>query len=243
MPRRVIEKEELATITLWDLPMMAEGDEEPIEISPRQAPMPTAEDLQKIQDQVYAEAHAQATEKGYAEGLKKGIAEGREQGRAEGVEQGRQQAYDETVATMQAQGERLRELMQSLTEPFAELDQQVEEQLVMLASLMAKHIVRRELRTDPAQVIATVKQAVAALPIATRNIQVLMHPEDAQLVRESMSLDQSSGEERRWYIVEDPTVTRGGCNIETEHSRIDVTVESRLGAIIAQVLGGEREGD
>jgi len=44
-------------------------------------------------------------------------------------------------------------------------------------------------------------------------------------------------------VVEDPALTPGGCNIETEHSRIDATVESRLAAVIAQVMGGERSAD
>jgi len=51
------------------------------------------------------------------------------------------------------------------------------------------------------------------------------------------------GEELRWRIVEEPTLTRGGCRVESEDSRIDATVEARLGALIARALGGEREED
>jgi flagellar assembly protein FliH len=108
---------------------------------------------------------------------------------------------------------------------------------------VAKHLVRRELRTDPGQVVAAVRQAVSILPINTRNIRVYLHPEDAALVKQSLSVTEETGEEQRWKIVEDPALTRGGCNVESELSRIDATVETRLAALIAQALGGERESD
>ncbi|RMG30702.1 MAG: flagellar assembly protein FliH, partial [Gammaproteobacteria bacterium] len=49
--------------------------------------------------------------------------------------------------------------------------------------------------------------------------------------------------ERDWKLVEDPTLSRGGCRVETESSRIDATVEQRLHAVLARFLGGERQGD
>jgi flagellar assembly protein FliH len=53
----------------------------------------------------------------------------------------------------------------------------------------------------------------------------------------------SEGEESAWQIVEDPTVTRGGCRVATETSEVDATVEARVAAVVARVLGEEREGE
>jgi flagellar assembly protein FliH len=44
-------------------------------------------------------------------------------------------------------------------------------------------------------------------------------------------------------IVADPLQTRGGCRVLTDTSQIDASVEARLNAVIAHVLGGERSSD
>ncbi len=49
--------------------------------------------------------------------------------------------------------------------------------------------------------------------------------------------------EQAMQIVEDPVQNRGGCRVFTDTSQIDSTVESRLNAVIAKVLGGQRSSD
>jgi len=66
---------------------------------------------------------------------------------------------------------------------------------------------------------------------------VHLHPEDASIVRERLA---EPSNERAWKIVEDPTMSRGGCVVKTETSRIDARLESRINTIIANVLGDER---
>ena len=46
-----------------------------------------------------------------------------------------------------------------------------------------------------------------------------------------------------WRVEADPLISRGGCIVETETSRIDATVESRIAAIASKMFGGERESD
>lgn len=171
---------------------------------------------------------------------------------AQHVERIQKQAYDEgfargqadgLAAAQQATGERLQRLQQildALGTPLKELDERVEQELVTLALSIARLIVRREIRTDPAQVIAAVREAMAALPAAARKVRLHLHPEDAALVREQL---RPSEEGHGWHLVEDPSISRGGCKILTETSQIDATVESRLTAIVAEVLGGERADD
>jgi flagellar assembly protein FliH len=101
-------------------------------------------------------------------------------------------------------------------------------------------LVRRELQTDPGQVIGVVREALAALPLAARNVRLAVHPEDAVMIRDGLSLHEGNHDIR---IVEDPVQSRGGCRILTENSQIDATVESRLNAVIANVLGGQRSSD
>jgi flagellar assembly protein FliH len=161
-----------------------------------------------------AEAHKEAFEQG--------LAEGREAGRAE----------------IRAQVDRLAGMFYDLARPFEELDAEVERELLTLAMALARQIVRRELKTDPTQIIGIIREAIAVLPVAAREVRVHLHPEDAAVVREHLAPTES---ERAWAIVEDPVMARGGCQITSATSRIDARLESRVGAILSELLGNERQ--
>ncbi len=154
----------------------------------------------------------------------------------EGFSQGRQEGR----AQMLTQAERFAKLISLLNEPLTDLDHQVEQELVQLAVVIARTLVRRELRTDPGMVVAVVREAVSALPVSARHVGVHLHPEDAALVRSALALPEG---ERAWRIIEDPVLTRGDCKVLTENSHIDASVEARLTSIVTAILGGERRDD
>lgn len=170
----------------------------------------TAGRLEALQKDAYDEAY----KKGHAEGIKAGEAAARER------------------------VERFDELLRALARPFDELDDTIEKQLVELAVTMVRQLFRREVRIEPTHVIGVVREAIQLLPIASRNVQVHLHPEDATLVRESLSPAEG---ELAWGIVEDPLITRGGCKVTTENSQVDATAEARLQAVINAVAGDERQ--
>jgi flagellar assembly protein FliH len=163
-----------------------------------------------------AEAHKEAFDQG--------LSEGREAGRAE----------------IRVQVERLAAMVNDLAKPFEVLDGEVERELLTLSMALARQIVRRELKTDPSQIIGIVREAIAALPVASRDVRVHVHPEDAAVMREHLSPTES---ERAWVIVEDPVMARGGCRITTATSRIDARLETRLAAILSELMGTERQSD
>lgn len=172
----------------------------------------TANQIEELQKQAYQESH----ERGYKEGLAAG-----------------QKQITETV-------QHLNTILEVLNAPFNELDEQVEQELVSLSITIARQLIRRELKTDPGQVIAVVREAVANLPVASRNVRIFLHPDDAAVVRENLA---SAEGESAWTIVEEPVMSRGGCRVVSDTSQIDATVEKRLTGIITRLLGGEREDD
>jgi len=172
----------------------------------------TAGRLQELQQQAYDEAF--------------------QKGHAEGVAAGEQ--------TIRQRAARYDELLRALSKPFDQLDESVEKQLVELAIAMVKQLFRREIKINPTHVIGVVRESVQLLPIASRNVQVHLHPDDASLVRESLSPAEG---EPAWSIVEDPLIAHGGCRITTDNSQIDATAEARLQAVINNILGDERAGD
>lgn len=162
------------------------------------------------------------------------------QARQEGFEQGLKQGRDSGREEFVQRLELLDNAMHKLARPFEELDESVEQQLAQLAMLVARQLVRRELKADPAQVIGVVREALAALPVGARDVRLAVSPEDAAMIREVLSLHESDHAIR---LVEDPVQSRGGCRVVTDTSQIDATVESRLNAVIANTLGGLRSSD
>jgi flagellar assembly protein FliH len=157
----------------------------------------------------------------YKEAFQQGLTEGREAGRGE----------------VRAQVEKLAGMFYDLAKPFEVLDTEVERELLTLAMALARQIVRRELKTDPTQIIGIIRDAIAALPVAARDVRVHLHPEDAAVVRQNLAPTES---ERAWSIIEDPVMARGGCQITTANSRIDARLETRLATILSELMGDER---
>jgi flagellar assembly protein FliH len=178
--------------------------------SPGTVRPPTVSGLADLQAEAYREAFEQ------------GLAEGRDAGRADA----------------RAQVERLAGMVHQLARPLEAVDAEVEKELLTLAMALARQIVRRELKSDPTQIIGIIRDAIAALPVAARDVRVHLHPEDAVVVRQNLAPTES---ERAWSIVEDPVMARGGCQITTHTSRIDARLETRLGAILSELLGTERQ--
>lgn len=170
----------------------------------------TASRLQELQKQAWDEAY----EAGYKAGM---------------------QAGDEAVKERAA---RFDQLLIALAKPFDKLDETVEKQLVELAMTIVRQLFRREIKTEPTHVIGVVREAIQLLPVASRDIQVRLHPDDAAIVRESLSAAEG---EQAWTIVEDPLIARGGCTVTSENSHIDAQAETRLNAIINAINGNDRK--
>ncbi|NOY71507.1 MAG: flagellar assembly protein FliH [Gammaproteobacteria bacterium] len=162
------------------------------------------------------------------------------QAKDEGYQAGYQEGLDKGEVEIKQKVKKIEKIISMLSVPLELLDDTVEKELTTLSLIIARQIIRRELKTDPDHVVAVVKEAVSALPLASRNIRIILHPEDAVLIKENLSLNEDVG---NWSVVDDPALTRGDCKVSTETSHIDATIEKRLTAIAAELLGGEREGE
>ena len=121
-----------------------------------------------------------------------------------------------------------------MEKPLADLDAEVEEQLVALAIALARQIIHREIRLHPEAITLVVREDLESLPMARRNTKIVLHPEDLPLVL--AALGES---ERGIRLLEDPALSRGGCRVETDNSRIDATLEQRIHQVLARLLDGQ----
>ena len=124
--------------------------------------LPTAKDIETIQQQAYEESY----QKGYQEGM--------ESARAE----------------LSELGKRLRGILDSLAEPLQSLDELIEQQLLELSLAIARQIIRREINIDPSQIVAVVREAVKVLPAASNEVTLHLHPDDAAVLRNVTSEDE-----------------------------------------------------
>lgn len=218
---------ELEALNVWRLPDAPKSGEM-VGNPSSSMPQLTVNEIESMQKQAYDEAFAQGKDEGFQQGFEQGLKDGAKKG------------YEDNVELLNQKANEFISLMESLSEPFKTLDEEVENELVKLTIAIATQIIRREIKLDPGQVIAAVREAINVLPLSSQKIMLYLHPEDAGLVRSVLSLDEMS---TPWGITEDPLITRGGCKVDTDVSHVNATVENRLAAVVATILGGERERD
>jgi flagellar assembly protein FliH len=157
-------------------------------------------------------------------------------GHVEGVRKGEAELA-KRIAEVDVKLAALDAIMGALAKPLEDLDQQVETELTRLTLTIAKHLVRRELKMDPTQVIGIIRHTVSLLPLSARKIKIHLHPDDAAIVREKLA--RATGEQE-WQLAEDPLMARGGCRLTTENSSVDARFEASVAAALTGLLGDDR---
>jgi flagellar assembly protein FliH len=171
----------------------------------------TLEELEAIRQEAYNE--------GFATGEK------------EGFHSTQLKVRQEAETALAAQVAQLDRLMRHLLAPIAEQDNQIEKSLVELVGHIARQVIRRELVTDSSQIEKVLREALKLLPMGANNIRIFINPQDFEQIK---SLREKH--EENWRIQEDDALQPGGCRIETEHSRIDASMETRITQAIAQLF-------
>jgi len=199
---RIIEKERAGAVDRWESPPVDRSAAEAARGAPGgTAHLLTAKQLEALQQQVHDEA--------YARGFAQGLAEGR--------------------AEAEARAARLAALIDKLARPFDDLDRAVEQELAAVAETIAVQLLRRELATDAATLVATARDAIAGLPSATSEVTLKLHPDDARLVAEHVGGDDA----RHFRIEPDARLDRGDVVVAAERSEVDGRIETRVRALLA----------
>ncbi|AGI23651.1 flagellar assembly protein H [Pseudomonas sp. ATCC 13867] len=162
--------------------------------------------------------------------------EGFSTGEKDGFHAGQLKARQEADAALQLRLQSLETLMGQLFDPIAEQDQMLEQGMLSLVTHVVRQVVQRELATDSSQIRQVLREALKLLPMGAGNIRIQVNPQDFELVKALRDRHEES-----WRIVEDDSLLPGGCRIETEHSRIDASIETRLTQAIKQLFEQQRE--
>jgi flagellar assembly protein FliH len=142
-------------------------------------------------------------------------------------EEGFQAGHAEGVQRAVQENQRLADLLGLLEQ---QMDEQVAQELLDLSLDIAKQMLHQALKINPELVLGVVREAIGTLPHFNQSAHLILHPDDAALVRERMGEQLThSG----WKIFEDARVERGGARIETATSQIDASLETRWKRVVA----------
>lgn len=218
----------------WALPSF-DAPEAPEEALPEVPPEPVVEDSAYIEDVEVETVKPLTLEELEAirqEAYNEGFAAGEKDGYHAGQLKARQEAEQALAPRLQG----LERLMEQLFEPIAEQDRHLEHALLTLLSQLAREVIRRDLTLDSSLISTVLREALKLLPMGADNIHIHVNPQDFEQVK---ALRERH--EERWRILEDDSLMPGGCRIETQVSRIDATIETRLEQAIAQLFEQQRE--
>lgn len=164
-------------------------------------------------------------------GSDEALSSSREEARRSGWEQGLSEGRQAARGELKLQADRLQRIIEQLASPLTQAGQDVQDELVNLAMAIARQVVVRELSTQPEQIRDVVTQAIAALPAGNRHLRIHLHPEDAHLLIENIDVHEGGS----WKIIEDVSLTRGGCIVDAGATRIDARLETRLQDILGRL--------
>jgi len=220
-PLKPIPAHAAQAFSAWQIPQLCAAETSDITASeppPQEAPVALIDEqaLQALRDKAYQE--------GFAQGEQDGLALG-EQKAAELA----QQQLNKRLSSLQT-------LMQALFEPIAEQDQQIESALLDLLQQLAKAVIRRELQTDSSQILPLLRKALSLLPMGADKLHLWVSRQDFETIKTFRDHHNE-----HWRICEDPNLLPGGFRLESENSRIDASIESRLEQALAQLAEQQRE--
>jgi flagellar assembly protein FliH len=156
------------------------------------------------------------------------IEPGFEDGLREGFEKGLHHAQQMTAEAVRAQhlefAQRADALIAALTDQLATLQQSVAESVIELAVEIARSATGAAIRIDADLVSPAVQEALAAIVDEHARPTVRVNPYDASLMSEHLAPMLAS---RGAHLVPDPTISRGGCRVDTTRASVDASVQTR----------------
>jgi flagellar assembly protein FliH len=147
-----------------------------------------------------------------------------ERGFSEGEKAGKEVGEKSLEAILKQYARGLDELNNLRKEIFTTSEREV----LRLALEIARKVIRREVSVDEELILTLVKVALNRLSEQTI-ITVRMNPRDYQSIQRHHAAHSSAGTLSEGIkLLEDPSISRGGCLIETESGIIDARIEEQL---------------
>jgi flagellar assembly protein FliH len=182
----------------------------------------------------------------YAEGLDEGRRDGRKQGADDGAKSGAAQAFAEHNG-------QLGTLVTALTTAAAELDASRRDleaaglqEVVALATAIARRVTKRQATLDPEVLTANLTEAMKLVAHAA-DLRISIHPQQKAVLESALpQLKLAWPQLAHAELIEDASLSPGGCRIFTARGSIDADLDTQLDRVIDDLLpaptgGAQRE--
>ena len=151
-----------------------------------------------------------------------------------GFEQGQRDGLTLEKKQMEEKAKQLETIFSGLTDLKAQIYHESESELLNLSVLMAKKIIREEIKADGGIIRHTIQAALKSL-VDKQHIRILLNPEDMEEVRNLLPELAAQSKGGQFQLVEDNAIDAGGCILETGFGRINATIEDQLGELEKEI--------
>lgn len=204
---RFIPREELSSFAAWNPTALSGGTAPPAPLRRATDKPPPEPESPSAVEALAAQLRA-ARQSGYHDGYRDGLV-----------------ALD---AFKQSYASQVTAQLGTLTAAYQQQLDALQERLALAvaatAAEVARQVVRSELATRPELIAAVAQEAMDTLLMSARHITLRVHPDDLALVAQGTGEALAAREAR---LLADPTVSRGGCTVESDTGAVDASLETR----------------
>ncbi len=194
----------------------------------------TAEELEAIRQSAYEEGYAEGKAQGYQEGFDEGKTSGHEQGMCDGLVEGREQGLAQGQDLITAEVQAWEQLQSQLHAPLQAVDEQVEHELIRVATGLAEELIKTQITLNPEVILQTLKLGIDALPVSEQKISITINPADLTIIKAHYPPEEC--EKRHWSFIAEPTMKQGDLQINTDASSVEIVMEQRIKQMMRRFL-------
>jgi flagellar assembly protein FliH len=219
-----------------ELETEVEVEEEEIEVEPL-----TADQLEQIRQEAYNEGLEQGLIEGRQKGEKLGTQEGHKEGLATGTEEGHKLGFEagneQGIKQAQQAGEKktaqtvqqLESVIQSMGEQLTSQKNAIENFLPDLVEMLAQAVIHEELSQGSEHIVALVNLALEALPLNKSSLTIEVNEKDLPFLEAAFEQNDIHAK-----LNTNGHISPGGCQLITDKSVADFSLEDRWGEVIKQ---------
>lgn len=230
----IISAESASDFVRWSFPSFDEAavnvvereDEPEVEAEPEIEETVVEVEVEEVQPLTIEEVEA-VRQDAYNEGFSVG--------EKDGFRSGQLKAQKEAEAALAPRLKALESIMQQLFEPIAQQDTELEKTMLQMVQIIATQVIQRELKTDSSQILHVLREALKLIPLDGGQVKIFLNPQDFDQVKTLRDRHEES-----WKLAEDESLLPGGCRVETTHTRVDASMETRLKTLTQQLLEQQR---
>ncbi|MTI86008.1 MAG: hypothetical protein FH756_19450 [Firmicutes bacterium] len=184
-------------------------------------------DAQKEAEQLLAR-----TQKEAQENAEKMADRAEKEGYQQGLEKGRQEALEQARAEADKIRDEAREVLSQAEQERARTLGSMEKEIIALSVDIAERIIAQQLSLDGDTVISIAREAIQ-LAQNTKRVNLFFNPADSNAFENyEQELQRLIPVNASMVLVHDKAISPGSCIVETEHGRIEATLDSRWQAIL-----------